>query len=168
MRDATACSWVPFCLSGYVCVHCVCVCQPPFCSLTSPVRVPGRCRPVVQRKASLCQYGTDRPLLHSWLPLKPWPTSRSQNQARPRISVVHPRQRASTQGWLFSQPPPTPPPLRSPAPSTPSQTGLQQSTQPLMVTSIPSIDPNEIFPTNAWFPIELCDLLRSSRAEYGA
>lgn len=31
-------------------------------------------------------------------------------------------------------------------PSPSSQTGLQQSGQPLMLTSIPSIDPNEIFP----------------------
>lgn len=52
--------------------------------------------------------------------------------------------------------------LNSPRPPL-SQTGLQQSSQPLMLTSIPSIDPNEIFPTNAWFPIQLCNLLLSLR-----
>lgn len=153
------CVFLPF-LGMCVFTMCVCV-WTSFCSLTSPVRVPGHCRPVVQRKASLCQYGTNRPLLHSWLSLKPWPTSRSsQNQARPRISVVHPRQRASTLCWLFSLHP------TSAIPSPPSQTGLQQSTQPLMLTSIPSIDPNEIFPSNAWFPIQLCNLLLSSWGEY--
>lgn len=44
----------------------------------------------------------------------------------------------------------------------PSQTGLQQPATPWMLTLIPSIDRNKNFLTNAWVPIELCDLPRSS------
>lgn len=105
----------------------VCCCV--FSSPTSPVS-PGCCRPVLHRKASLCWDGTDRLLLHSWLPHKPWPGSRCQNQARPHISVVHPRQRGYTV-------------LTPLSPSFTSQTGSQQSAKALMFVSIPSIDPNK-------------------------
>lgn len=46
------------------------------------------------------------------------------------------------------------------SPSFTSQTGLQQFAKELMLISIPSIDPDENFLSNAWVPIELCDFLK--------
>lgn len=108
---------------------------------------PGCCSPVLHRKASLCGDGADWLLLHSWLPHKPWPGSRCQNQARPHISVVHPRQRDYTVLTLLS-------------PSFTSQTGFQQSAKAVMLISMASIDPNKKFLSNAGVPIELCGFLR--------